>query len=367
MGSVSEPSTASGPVSPLHLLLALIGLIVLAVFTYLRRPVLLLVAVAAVVLGGVGPEAPALGALGVVGALLLLGAEWLLSRSAGARILWPSTTALVACLAGTVCVTLHTWGEVNYGHLLGVAILIALPWTAVASAIQLGLIGKPDNPDAMATILVTRALLSGCREALLAQAGDVLVEGVGQGSGESWSDAMGRLDLLNARVPSMSPAEQDALRSMLLSARGLVEGGVIDAAVDCILKLPIRCDQELPSSEGDGCATATAPQPWSVRNAVALIHGYRKIVPPARRRGCRFEPSCSAYVEQALLRFGVSRGLGLGVRRALRCVPYGDEGFDPVPGHHRQPAGAPTITEFPGRESELSEQNDQSLTTDSQT
>lgn len=46
---------------------------------------------------------------------------------------------------------------------------------------------------------------------------------------------------------------------------------------------------------------------------------------------CRFTPSCSAYMIEALRVHGVFRGLWLGVRRVLRCHPFGAVGADPVP------------------------------------
>jgi hypothetical protein len=46
---------------------------------------------------------------------------------------------------------------------------------------------------------------------------------------------------------------------------------------------------------------------------------------------CRFVPSCSDYALEALERFGARRGLGLTVRRLVRCRPGGPFGLDPVP------------------------------------
>lgn len=47
--------------------------------------------------------------------------------------------------------------------------------------------------------------------------------------------------------------------------------------------------------------------------------------------GCRFSPTCSEYFLQAVDEFGVCRGSWLGLKRLLRCQPWGGRGFDPIP------------------------------------
>lgn len=47
--------------------------------------------------------------------------------------------------------------------------------------------------------------------------------------------------------------------------------------------------------------------------------------------GCRFEPTCGSYAEEAVREHGPIRGAGLSVRRVLRCNPWGGQGWDPVP------------------------------------
>jgi hypothetical protein len=68
-----------------------------------------------------------------------------------------------------------------------------------------------------------------------------------------------------------------------------------------------------------------------VGGLVLGVRGYQKLVSPLLGPCCRFAPSCSEYAVEALERHGVVRGLGLAAWRILRCHPFGEGGFDPVP------------------------------------
>lgn len=48
---------------------------------------------------------------------------------------------------------------------------------------------------------------------------------------------------------------------------------------------------------------------------------------------CRFYPSCSEYAAEALNMYGPLVGAHLAVVRLLKCGPWHEGGFDPVPGH----------------------------------
>lgn len=63
------------------------------------------------------------------------------------------------------------------------------------------------------------------------------------------------------------------------------------------------------------------------------IRFYRIAISPLMAPHCRFYPSCSAYAEEAVSRFGIRRGGYLAVRRLLRCHPCHPGGMDPVPEH----------------------------------
>jgi putative membrane protein insertion efficiency factor len=71
-----------------------------------------------------------------------------------------------------------------------------------------------------------------------------------------------------------------------------------------------------------------------------LIRFYRRALSPAVGPCCRFEPSCSAYAEEAIHEHGAFRGLGLAAWRVLRCHPFARAGLDPVPPVRHQRLGS---------------------------
>ena len=64
---------------------------------------------------------------------------------------------------------------------------------------------------------------------------------------------------------------------------------------------------------------------------IAAVRGYQVALSPVMGGACRFEPSCSNYMIEALNVHGVIKGVLLGLWRILRCHPFGDYGYDPVP------------------------------------
>ena len=64
---------------------------------------------------------------------------------------------------------------------------------------------------------------------------------------------------------------------------------------------------------------------------ILLIKFYQKCISPFLPKMCRFTPSCSQYFIEALQIHGVVKGSWLGVKRLLRCHPWGGSGYDPVP------------------------------------
>ena len=64
--------------------------------------------------------------------------------------------------------------------------------------------------------------------------------------------------------------------------------------------------------------------------ALAPIRVYSSFVSPALPRRCKYEPTCSAYAEQAIRELGVLRGAIVAGWRLLRCNPLSDGGLDPL-------------------------------------
>ena len=64
---------------------------------------------------------------------------------------------------------------------------------------------------------------------------------------------------------------------------------------------------------------------------MGMIRLYQLIVSPLLGPHCRFLPSCSCYTHAAIARHGALRGTWLGVKRLLRCHPFAEGGYDPVP------------------------------------
>lgn len=61
-----------------------------------------------------------------------------------------------------------------------------------------------------------------------------------------------------------------------------------------------------------------------------LIELYQNI-PGSWHSSCRFYPTCSNYTKESLIKYGFLKGWFLGIKRILRCNPFGGSGYDPVP------------------------------------
>ena len=66
---------------------------------------------------------------------------------------------------------------------------------------------------------------------------------------------------------------------------------------------------------------------------VKFINFYQKHISlwlQSKNINCKFYPTCSEYTKQAILKYGVWKGLRLGIVRILKCNPFSKGGYDPL-------------------------------------
>ena len=104
-----------------------------------------------------------------------------------------------------------------------------------------------------------------------------------------------------------------------------------------------------PAEEWHGGEVLSEPfaQSLPFRAALFLLRCYKAYLSILFAGSCRFEPTCSRYMYEAIERFGVLRGIWLGTKRLLRCHPLSRKfGYDPVPEKWAEMASHSQTTEI---------------------
>lgn len=68
-----------------------------------------------------------------------------------------------------------------------------------------------------------------------------------------------------------------------------------------------------------------------MKRVILLLINFYQHISKLTPRVCRFTPTCSEYTRQAVQKYGVVKGLHLGIKRILKCHPLHEGGYDPVP------------------------------------
>ncbi len=67
------------------------------------------------------------------------------------------------------------------------------------------------------------------------------------------------------------------------------------------------------------------------RLVILPIRFYQLAISPLLGQKCRYMPTCSNYIIEAIQEWGVLKGIWLGLKRVSSCHPWGGHGYDPVP------------------------------------
>ena len=95
-------------------------------------------------------------------------------------------------------------------------------------------------------------------------------------------------------------------------------------------KMPIGDTGLIDEADANG-DEAPPTESIAIRLLRPVFWLYRGLISPFLGAGCRFEPSCSRFAEQAISRHGFFRGTALALARIGRCHPFHPGGYDPVP------------------------------------
>ena len=68
-----------------------------------------------------------------------------------------------------------------------------------------------------------------------------------------------------------------------------------------------------------------------MQGMLVMLRFYKREISPMLPPCCRYTPTCSEYAMQAVEKYGAVKGGWLAAKRILRCHPFHEGGYDPVP------------------------------------
>jgi len=63
---------------------------------------------------------------------------------------------------------------------------------------------------------------------------------------------------------------------------------------------------------------------------ISTINLYKYLISPLLGNNCRYLPTCSEYTKESIKKYGVIKGFWLGLKRIVKCHPWGKGGYDPI-------------------------------------
>ena len=68
----------------------------------------------------------------------------------------------------------------------------------------------------------------------------------------------------------------------------------------------------------------------STNISISTINLYKYLISPLLGNNCRYLPTCSEYTKESIKKYGVIKGFWLGLKRIVKCHPWGKGGYDPI-------------------------------------
>jgi len=127
-----------------------------------------------------------------------------------------------------------------------------------------------------------------------------------------------------ARARQGSGAEPD---QAACARSGALAPGAIEPRVVNRFQSPAQSDGSSLPGAGAGSPTSLSAVQWMVMGTLRL---YQLCLSPLLPSACRFYPTCSQYMMQAVEKHGVLRGVWMGTKRLAKCHPFHAGGIDPV-------------------------------------
>ena len=95
--------------------------------------------------------------------------------------------------------------------------------------------------------------------------------------------------------------------------------------------VPSGLKMKLDSDANSKARVANMRLGFLAKSLLIFITLYRKLLSPYMVSRCRYLPTCSEYAAEAIVKYGAVQGMVMGLKRILKCHPFGGHGHDPVP------------------------------------
>ena len=145
--------------------------------------------------------------------------------------------------------------------------------------------------------------------------------------GRDWTIAIRFHITASDRKGSVSKPHQTAVSGGRPDRTAPISGGVLDRIQ------PEAFQPEHPAAASSR-GSRSSDRALSIMTAnvyIAVLKFYKRFISPLLPSACRFHPTCSVYMMEAIEKHGAVRGVAMGLKRLGKCHPFHCGGFDPVP------------------------------------